>query len=161
MLRRSPRRFPSLRWLATGLCAAGVPLLALGCSKSMSNLMDWGPAPAAQAAPPGPAAPYTALKPPAATTGPVVQAKHAEKGPAKEAALPDLPAQGVPVTLDSVMTMTEANNAKIAVARERVNERQRTSSAAPPRPATGRPAPSWPRPPPRNCRTRPTPTSTC
>jgi outer membrane protein TolC len=116
--------------LATGLCAAGVPLLALGCSKSMSNLMDWGPAPAAQAAPPGPAAPYTALKPPAATTGPVVQAKHAEKGPAKEAALPDLPAQGVPVTLDSVMTMTEANNAKIAVARERVNERQLILDAA-------------------------------
>ena len=137
MARPSFRRFPGPRpprWLTTGLCAAGVPLLALGCSNSMSNLMDWGPpAPAAAHAPQGAqAAPYTAFKPSAAAPG-VVQAKHTEKSEkgAAPAALPDLPpAKVVPVNLDSVMKMTEENNAKIAVARERVNERQVVLDAA-------------------------------
>jgi outer membrane protein TolC len=142
MVRPSFRRFPGLRrlrWLTTGLCAAGVPLLALGCSKSMSNLMDWGPPPPAHTAPAGPAAPYTALKPASATTGPagqakhadaVVQAQHAETKEATPAALPDLPAKGVPLNLDGVMKMAEENNAKVAVARERVNERQVVLEAA-------------------------------
>jgi hypothetical protein len=135
MVRRSFRRFPSLRWLTTNLCAGLVPLVALGCSNSMASLMDWGPQPpaAAYAAPAGPAAPYTALKPPVATTGPVVQAQHTEKAPRPAPAaqvLPELPPQGVPVNLDSVMKLTEENNAKIAVARARVNERQLILDAA-------------------------------
>jgi outer membrane protein TolC len=131
MVRPSFRRFPGLRpprWLTTGLCAAGVPLLALGCSKSMSNLMAWGPpAPAAAHAADAPAAPYTALRPP--TSGGVVQAKHTE-GEALPQALPDLPAKPVAVNLDAVMKTAEENNAKIAVARERVNERQVVLDAA-------------------------------
>jgi outer membrane protein TolC len=150
MARRSFRRFPGprrLRWLTTGLCAAGVPLLALGCSHSMSNLMEWGPPAAAVAyAPQGaPVTPYAAFKPVTGAAGGVAQAQHTEKERAKETAkegaketakvaaptaLPDLPAKAVPVNLDSVMKITEENNAKIAVARERVNERQVVLDAA-------------------------------
>jgi outer membrane protein TolC len=146
MARPSFRRFPGprpLRWLTTGLCAAGVPLLALGCSTSMSNLMDWGPPtppPAAHDPHGAQAAPYSAFKPPVATTAPgVVQARHTEKADkadkadkeAAPAALPELPpAKVVPVNLDSVMKLTEENNAKVAAAREHVNERQIVVEAA-------------------------------
>jgi outer membrane protein TolC len=144
MARPSFRRFTGprpLRWLTTGLCAAGVPLLALGCSKSMSNFLEWGPPtpPAAHAPEGAQAAPYSAFKPSVATPPGVVQARHIEKPEkadkaekeAAPAALPDLPpAKVVPVNLDSVMKLTEENNAKIAVARERVNERQVVLDAA-------------------------------
>jgi outer membrane protein TolC len=142
-------RFPGLRrlrWLTTGLCAAGVPLLALGCSQSMSNLMDWGPAPpAAHAAPAGPPAPYAAFKAPAPAPGDVVQVSHTQKEAPKEgtkdtakdaakeaapASLPELPAQAVPVNLDGVMKTAEENNVKIAAARARVHERQIVLEAA-------------------------------
>jgi outer membrane protein TolC len=134
MARPSFRRFPGLRllrWLTTGLCAAGVPLLALGCTKSMSNFLAWGPpAPPEAHAPQGAQAPpYSAFKPAEATAPGVVQAQHTEK-PAAPATLPDLPAEPVAVNLDSVMKTAEENNAKIAVARARVHERQVVLNAA-------------------------------
>jgi outer membrane protein TolC len=94
-----PPRSRRWRWLAAGLGAAGASLLGLGCAQPMARLIEYGPAAG-----------------PAPRAG-VVQASDRVPAPGATRATHE-----VPVTLDAVLRLAEEHNARIGLARERVNE---------------------------------------
>jgi outer membrane protein TolC len=117
MDRASPHRSPRARrlpWRLAQLLAAGGPLVALGCAQPMSRLLEYGP--------PGPPPTATARVDPApAVPQPapeVVPVGHTAPAPPPGAAKP----KEVPITFDTVLRLAEAHNARISLARERLNE---------------------------------------
>src|SRR5947209_10250229 len=115
-------RLPRLRRLACSLCA-GVPLLALGCVNPAWRLEEDGPAVparalrAAPAALPAPVGGLARPAQPAPAGAGVVQAGYVEGAPDPAAG-----SKEVSVSLDSVLRLTDDQNAQIAVAREKVGE---------------------------------------
>ncbi len=106
-------RFPRLphlrrwRWLAFSLCAAG-------CTHPMAEYESYGP---------------TASPERSQSASEIARVGHTVEGPAE---LPPA-AQGpheVPITLDTVLRLAEQHNARIGLAREKLNESELSSEAA-------------------------------
>jgi outer membrane protein TolC len=97
-------RYPNLRrlpWLASGLCAAGLPWLAIGCADPLM-------------APVEPGAPLTALSMPVIT-------RAADSEPAGPPAA-EAQRRAVPISMDTVLRLTGDQNKQITIAREKVRE---------------------------------------
>jgi outer membrane protein TolC len=85
-------------WLASGLCAAGLPLLGLGCAQQSVSLLPSEPPVVARAAAPEPA-----------------------DNPATSAAAPEKK-EALGISLDMVLRLACDQNTQIALAREKVRE---------------------------------------
>jgi outer membrane protein TolC len=111
-------RLPRLRLWAAGLCAAGLPLLAAGCSQHMGALTQLGAIPRRAVA--------THLTTPgAALNGGVRLASYEPEHPAL------LPAPTpTPMSLDAIFHLAEEKNAQLALAREKVHESDLDSQLA-------------------------------
>jgi outer membrane protein TolC len=110
-------RLRCLRRLASALCASA-PLLG-GCAQPMHQLLQYGP----RSDPSPPVVTTSAVAAP--PTAEVVLVGHTT------APAPLLPVgKELPITLDTVLRLAEAHNARIAVARERLNESVLSNEAA-------------------------------
>ncbi|HVS39698.1 MAG TPA: TolC family protein [Gemmataceae bacterium] len=101
-----------LRWWASRLCAAGLPLLTAGCAERAAALTERGAFPD----PPNAAAPAV---PPPAQAAPKADAPGSPAPPADAPTFPP-----TPVDLDAVFRLASEHNAQIALAREKVHESQ-------------------------------------
>ena len=102
-------RLPRLRLWAAGFCAAGLPLLAAGCSQHMGALTQLGAIPRRAAVATRLTTPGAALDSGVRLTS--YEPEHAQMLPAP-----------TPVNLDAIFHLAEAKNAQIALAREKVHE---------------------------------------
>jgi outer membrane protein TolC len=95
-------RFPKLLrlpWLASGLCAAGLPWIGLGCADQFVTPEDRGAKVTAPSAPV------------------ISRAAESDGQPAAPA-----PERAVPISMDTVLRLTGDQNRQIALAREKVRE---------------------------------------
>jgi len=113
-------RSPRLRFWTAGLCAAGAPLLAVGCAQRTASVTQFNAVPRH--------AVVALQSTPGANLDPGVRRVSFEPehpkmlpAPAAENSEPLAPA-ATPVNLDSIFRLAEEKNAQIAVAREKVHE---------------------------------------
>jgi outer membrane protein TolC len=134
-----PPRLRRLRRLASGLCAAGAPWLLLGCGAAnpwRCESAATAPTHAAYAAaapnqsgdivPVAYADPQQAPQPSPSTPAPQVMPERVQEQTATHATA----GKQVPITLDTVLRLADQQNAKLAAAREKVNESQLTACVA-------------------------------
>src|SRR5262245_48666777 len=114
-------RLLRLRRLASGVCAAGLPLLGWGCAGPTGILSERIVGPQVVFVQPGEGrvchGGVVHDGPANQTNSPIRQVQATEATPA-----PVKTVRQVPITLDTVLRLAEEQNRQIALARERVNE---------------------------------------